>query len=638
MTGRADPDALSLARQRVQAGDLAGAESICRQILDTGSDDADTRGLLGAACLSMGRLAEAAEHLARALHLNPGYAGAHANLGIVRAEEGALDEAVAHFRQALALNPLDAGTHARLADVLLRQDLPEDAAAGYRHAIRLAPDQARAHFGLGVTLARQGRWQEAEASYRQALRLKPDSAETHVNLGNVLVELGDLDGAIACHRKALAIRPDFAQAHINLGRALTWRRKPGEAIASLEEALRLRPESTEAHNNMGVALAALGRYGESAASYRRALRLRPDSPEVHDNLGALALKQNRLDEAVDYFERALTLNPDLADAHLHLALGRLIAGDFERGWPEFEWRWRSRGFRPRQLPRPLWDGSPLAHRTILLYAEQGVGDTLQFIRYAPLLKERGATVILECQKSLVRIMGSCPGIDRIVPRGDDLPDYDVQSPLLSLPGILRTTLATVPANVPYLFADPRLADRWRGVLSVARDLKMSGVEIRGLKIGIAWQGNPSYADDTRRSIPLARFAPLARVPGVRLYSLQKMWGTDQLAGIADQFGVTDFGDELDEASGPFMDTAAIMTSLNLVVTSDTAIPHLAGALGVPVWVALSTAADFRYLLDRQDSPWYPTMRLFRQSEPGNWDAVFERIADELRRDQPGEPA
>ena len=627
MTASTTPDLLSQAREKVRAGDLAGAERLCREILETDPDNADAHGLLGAGCLFAGRLTEAADHLERAVRLHPAFAAAHANLGIVRAVQGSLDEAVAHFRRALSINPLDPGTQMRLADLLLKRERLEDAEAAYRQAVRLAPGQGRAHFGLGMTLAGLGRAQDAEASYRQALSLSPDSVETMVNLGNLLIERGDLDGAILLLRRALALRPDFIQARINLGHALTRQDKAGEALGFLEEALRQRPDSPEAHNNMGVALAALGRHAEAAASYGQALRLRPDSPDVRDNLGALDMKQGRLDEAMRHFDEAVRLEPDHAEARLHRALGWLLAGDFERGWPEFEWRWRSRGFQERRLPRPRWDGSPLTGRTILLYAEQGLGDTFQFVRYAPLLKERGATVIVECQEALVRILAGCPGIDRIVPRGEPLPEYDVQAPFLSLPGILRTSLDTIPASVPYLFADPGLVERWRRELS----------GVAGPKIGIAWQGNPKYAADRERSIPLRRFAPLVRQSGVRLVSLQKTHGIDQIEGVSRDFAVTDFGSRLDEASGAFMDTAAIMMVVDLVVTSDTAIPHLAGALGVPVWVALPKVADFRYLLRRDDSPWYPTMRLFRQTEAGNWDEVFERMAVELARKPPRRP-
>ena len=265
----------------------------------------------------------------------------------------------------------------------------------------------------------------------------------------------------------------------------------------------------------------------------------------------------------------------------------------------------------------LWPGG-----TLLLYAEQGSGDTLQFIRFVPQVKERGGRVLVCCHQTLIPLLGCCAGVDRLTARGGPLPDFDFWAPLMSLPCILgMSDIGQVPAAVPYVTADANLVQRWRTRLE----------EVPGLRVGIAWQGNPKYRDDRRRSIPLRHFEPLSRLEGVKLFSLQKGPGTDQLLPLADRSAVIDLGSTLDEEAGPFMDTAAVMTSLDLVITSDTSIAHLAGALGVPVWVALTKVPEWRWLLDRADSPWYPTMRLFRQIEAGNWDEVFSRIAAETAR-------
>jgi hypothetical protein len=293
----------------------------------------------------------------------------------------------------------------------------------------------------------------------------------------------------------------------------------------------------------------------------------------------------------------------------------LLTGDFERGWAEYQWRWKAEQCQWRDFSQPLWDGRPLEGRTILLHAEQGLGDTIQFVRYAALVKQRGGGVVVECPTPLLSLLASCERIDRLMGRGDELPAFDLQAPLLSLPGIFHTSLDTIPADGPYLFADPGLVGRWRQELG----------GIAGFKIGIAWQGNPKNPDDRNRSIPLSDFEPLAGCSAVRLLSLQKEAGTEQLQKVAGRFPVIDLGSRLDEAAGAFMDTAAVMMNLDLVVTSDTAIAHLAGALGVPVWVAISFVPDWRWLLDRSDSPWYPTMRLFRQTRLGDWAGVFEEI-------------
>ncbi|MCI0457834.1 MAG: hypothetical protein L0Z62_12780, partial [Gemmataceae bacterium] len=270
--------------------------------------------------------------------------------------------------------------------------------------------------------------------------------------------------------------------------------------------------------------------------------------------------------------------------------------------------------------QPLWDGAPLAGRRILLHAEQGLGDTLHFIRYAACLQQQGATVLVECQAALVRLLASCPGIDQLVAQHSALPAFEVHAPLMSLPRILGTLPSTVPAKVPYLFADAHLCERWRQEL---------GRE-RAFRIGINWHGSPQFRGGRDRAIPLKHWAPLARLEGVRLFSLQKGAGREELAALAEQPTIVDLGSRLDETAGAFMDTAAVLTNLDLVITSDTAVAHLAGALGVPVWLVLSAAPNWRWMLHRDDSPWYPTMRLYRQAQLGNWDEVFDRMIEALR--------
>jgi tetratricopeptide (TPR) repeat protein len=579
-------EALAAAMQHHQAGRLQAAEQIYRQILAVEPNQAGAWHLLGLLAYQAGRHEVAVEYIARAITLKDTEPAFHSNLG----------EAYRALRR-----------------------IPE-AVACYRRALGLKPDYAGAHNNLGIALMDQEQPDEAVACFRRALELKPDYVEAYNNLGNALKEQGSLEEAVACFRRALQCRPDFALAHNNLGAALAYQGRAEEAVACYRVALGLKPDYAEAHNNLGDALKEQGRLDEAAACLRRALELKPDFAEAHYNLGNTLKEQRRLDEAVACYRRALELKPDAADAHWNLALSWLLAGDWQRGWPEYQWRWQAKGCAPRRFPQPLWNGESLAAKTILLHAEQGLGDTIQFIRYAAIVKQHGGAVVVECQKPLVALLQGCPGIDRLVGQGDDLPAFDVQSPLLSVPGILKTSLETVPARIPYLAARPALVERWR--------TRLSGLD--GFKIGIVWQGNPKNTRDRLRCVPLRCFAPLARIPGVRLLSLQKGAGAEQLAEVRDLFAVTDFAGELDEQSGPFMDTAALMKNLDLVIASDTAAAHLAGALGVPVWVALPFVPDWRWLLDRADSPWYPTMRLFRQERPGDWQGVFPRMESALR--------
>jgi tetratricopeptide (TPR) repeat protein len=502
---------------------------------------------------------------------------------------------------------------------LARQGRLDEAVASFQRAVQMKPDDAVAYGNWGLALTMQGKPDEALACYRRALELKPDFAEGYSNLGRLWMDQGRIEEALACFRRALELKPEFAEAHNRLGRALQQQGKLEEAAASYRRALQSSPAFAEAHLNVGNIFKEQGRLDQAVASYHRALELKPDYADACYNLGAVFRDQGNLDGAAACYRRAVELKPDHALAHLNLALDLLLTGDWRLGWPEYQWRWRTKELIPRCFPKPPWSGESLAGKTILLHAEQGLGDTLQFIRYAPVVKQHGGTVVVECQKPLLGLLDGCPGVDQLVAEGDDLPAFDVYAPLLSLPGILKTSIETIPATVPYVLARPALVELWRK--------RLAGFD--GFKIGITWQGNPKYRDDRFRSIPLRYFAPLARIPGVRLLSLQKGAGAEQLAEVRDLFPVTDLAAELDEQSGPFMDTAAVMKNLDLVITSDMAAAHLAGALGAPVWVALTLVPDWRWLLDRSDSPWYPTMRLFRQRERGNWQAVFEEIEKAL---------
>ena len=333
------------------------------------------------------------------------------------------------------------------------------------------------------------------------------------------------------------------------------------------------------------------------------------------------ISEGRFDSALAHYEAGLRAQPQRASAHHNRALTLLSLGDFAAGWPEFEWRWQL-GNAMSRPPLPEWDGSPLEGRAILLYFEQGAGDTLQFVRDAPLVKARGGTVVLAVPDKLRPLLSRCAGVDRFLEPNGSLAGCDVQAALMSLPRIFKTELDTIPNDVPYLSAEPELVERWRAELAAGEPSPVAP-----FRVGIGWQGSPVYTGDRFRSIPLAEFAPLADVAGIRLVSLQKGLGSEQIAGV--DFPVEDFSGRLDETGGAFCDTAAVIKNLDLVVSCDTSVGHLAGALAAPTWLALPFSPDWRWLLDREDSPWYPTVRLFRQSKLGQWSDVFQRIAAEL---------
>jgi tetratricopeptide (TPR) repeat protein len=522
------------------------------------------------------------------------------------------------YRNLLRIEPKNARVWLALGKLCATQDRLLEAAAYLRQALEYEPKMAAGHFQLGDVLLRQQKYADAAAAYRLGLELQPNQCEALVNLGYALGEQDRLDEALACYERARALAPALPEIHHNLGNVLREKGRLDEALASYDTALGLRPDYAKAHINKGVALVSTGALAEAVAALRRGVELKPDFAEAHNSLGTALSANGELDAAVAEYERAIQLKPDYADAQWNRSLGRLLRGDYERGWPDYEWRWRCKRTTPLPpLTQPRWDGSPLAGRTILLYAEQGLGDTLHFVRYAPFVKTRGGRVIVQCQGALIPLLSRTGGIDELAAWGAPSPASDVWLPLMSVPAVMGTTLATIPAEIPYLFADPALVEHWRRQLAA----------IGGLRVGIAWQGSPRHAWDRHRSVPLAAFAPLARVPGVRLISLQKGPGAEQLQAAGGS-SIIGFGELLDRA-GAFTDTAAILKNLDLVVTVDSAIAHLAGGLGVPVWLALHHTPDWRWLLDRADSPWYPTARLFRQPSPGAWAPVFDEIAAAL---------
>ncbi len=597
---------------------------------------ADAHNNLGNALKDQGKLDDAVACFHEALKLRPDYAEARNNLGNALKDQEKLEEAVASYRKAVELKPDYADAYNNLGNVLKYQGKPDEAVASYRRAVELKPDYAGAYNNLAIVLMAQrahgtpGRPDEAIAAYRKAVELQPDYVEAHNNLAVALMGCGELDEAVAGFRRALELKADYAEAHNNLGVALKDQENPDEAaaIACFRRAVELKPDYAAAYNNLGVALKDQGKLDEAVASFRRALELKPDYAEAHNNLGIATKDQGKPEEAVPCFRRAVELKPDYADANLNCALSWLLSGNFAEGWPEYEWRWRKKNCPPRGFSQTPWDGGPLQEKTILLYAEQGFGDTFQFIRYVPWIRQRHtrARVLVECQKPLVRLLAASfsgkqgPGIDRLIGEGEALPEFDVHAPLMGLPLLCGTRLENVPADVPYLHAAPELVAQWRDRLS----------QFHGFKIGICWQGNAQYHGDRFRSIPLRHFAALAEIPGICWIGLQKAAGRKQLAEVRHDFPVVDLADELDREAGAFADTAAVMKNLDLVISSDTAIVHLAGAMGVPVWVALARVPDWRWLLHRSDSPWYPTMRIFRQKGMGDWTGVFAEMGIALR--------
>ena len=496
----------------------------------------------------------------------------------------------------------------------------------YRQILQQQPDYPSALHLLGLLLSQTGRHQEGVPLIEHAVALDPVPAVYHGNLGWAYLISGRYEEASAALEQALGRNPNYPDAYYNAGRVNQALGRRDAAEASLRLCLQIHPDRADALALLGQVLQDLERFTEARQCYERAIELNPPSVALHYNLGSVLQNQGQFSEAIQSYDRALSLDPGYAPALTSRGVVLLTLGDFSAGWAGYAHRAGCPDFEPSHFSDPPWDGAPLEGRTLLLHCEQGLGDTLQFIRYVKMLESRGDVIIVAAQRALMPLLEQS-GYSQVVDREKVLPAFDVHAPLLNMPRIFRTELDSVPRDVPYLAADPGRISTWGEQLA----------KYPGLRVGIAWRGDKGYRFDRSRSILLQSFAPLAQIPGVWLISLQKGFGSEQIAEVADRFVVVDLGPSFDQASGAFLDTAAVMKNLDLVVTCDTAIGHLAGALGVPVWTAIPQPSDWRWMLDRTDSPWYPTMRLFRQSRPGDWDDVFAKMQTELTKVAGGAP-
>ncbi|MBF0434826.1 MAG: tetratricopeptide repeat protein [Magnetococcales bacterium] len=517
-----------------------------------------------------------------------------------------------------------------------------------RLALAFKPDYAEAYNNLGSIQCRSGNWHAARASLQSALAIQPSYPEALNNLGNVFKGLQQWDEAVASYHRALALRPDYAEAWSNLGMACWHQGRLDEAVEHLHKGVELAPERFEYHLNLGNILRSCKRWDQAVASYRLAVRLQPASAEALVNLGNALVEIGRADEGVTHlcrglerndslaeghfnlgnayhqllqprnaviaYQKALDLQPDFPDASYNKAMSHLLAGDLQEGWHLYEWRWQTEGFLPHNRPEPPWHGTELAGKTLLIHCEQGFGDSIQFIRLVPFIQAFGGRVVLLCPPALTRLFATVRGIDHLVDDPSQLPACDCQIPLLSLPNVLGTTLETIPSAIPYLTVDPELKDCCQQQF---RDLS-------GIRVGVVWHGDARHGNDRNRSTTANTMARLQRRTNHSLISLQKDARPEELAHWPGP--IRHSGEWLVD----FAHTAAVIANLDLVVGVDTAVIHLAGALGCPTWVLLPRVPDWRWLLDRTDSPWYPGMRLFRQKVPGEWNGVMDEIGRALQ--------
>jgi tetratricopeptide (TPR) repeat protein len=498
----------------------------------------------------------------------------------------------------------------------------------YREILANVADHFDALHMLGSVLIQTGRLESGVELIDRAMAIRPDHANALNNRGVVLMELRRFDEALASYDKALAIRPDYAEALNNRGNALRELNRLDEALANYDRALAIKPDYAEALNNRGVALVELKRFDEALASYDKALAIRPDYANALNNRGVVLMELKRFDEALANYDRALAIKPDHAKALNNRGLASLLIGDFQTGWIGYENRWYTKEAPERNLKAqyPIWRGESISGKRVIVYEEQGLGDIIQFSRYLKKLSELGAQVTFLVRREMHKLLRSLDHTVHLTDICDVSERFDYQCALLSLPLAFATTLETVPAETPYLRAESERVRKWKD--------RLGG---EGFKIGVVWQGGKAGRIDTGRSFALTEFFRLSRLPNVRLISLQKGEGVEQLREMPEGMVVETLGDDYDAGAEAFLDTAAVMESLDLVISSDTSVAHLAGALGRPVWVALKYVPDWRWMLDRMESPWYPTMRLFRQRTMDDWKGVFSAIESALRELMADEP-
>ena len=605
------------------AGEFDQAAVTCRDLLGTDPASFPALYLLGTILGEQLAFGEAIACLEQAVALRPDVKVARFNLASILAKSGAFDAALVHVNEAVQIDPNDVEARLVKASCHLELGQRELAAADLGQVLEIDPCAAEALRQRAAMLAADGRNDEALADLDRLLALDSAAPETFFTRGILLLDLERFDDAFTDFTRAIALKPDYAPAFSNRGLALAEMKRHEEALVDFERAIALNPDYVDAWSNRGRSLGLLERFDEALRDQSRAIDIDPTYAFAYYNRGIVHGELNDFDAARADYDKAIACKANYAEPYWNKGLLEIYLGRMDIGWPLYEWRLKTSEYGTRSLhPQAVLASlAEAAGRTVLVYWEQGLGDVIQFCRYVPILAAAGARVLFAPQPALRQLLAPLQGPSvTIVDRDEPSLPFDRQISLLSLPCLLGTTLDTIPAQSPYLFAEPARVAAWQAHLG--RD---------SFRIGICWKGNPKFPGDARRSFALAQFASLASIPGVRLISLHKGEGEAEVQALSgDSFRVETLGEGFDAGPGAFLDTAAVMTKLDLVVTSDTSIAHLAGALGVPVWVALARKPDFRWMKDRSDCPWYPTMRLFRQRASGDWSGVFDDMEAALK--------
>jgi tetratricopeptide (TPR) repeat protein len=605
---------LDQVRNRLQAGQLTEAQSLCRQILEQAPKHAEATHILGFLAHLSGDPQTALGLIERAAELEPGNPVYQHNLGDLHSAMGHMDQAEACLRKALELKPEFASAAIKLGIVMEQRNQLHEAIQLYRRAIELEPHVATGYCNLGDALQKQRKLDEALEQYNIAIKLAPNMAEAYCNRAVVYDALMRLEDAINDATRAVQIKPDLVQAWSVLGLLLRAQGRLDQAMQCFEQIVLIQPNNAQAYVELGNTRHAQGQFEAACELWRHAIQIDPRLVHAYANLGLTLLHLGEVEQSEAVFDAGMTVDPRNVQLRANRAFLLASKGDLAQGLKEYDLRWQTDAFRNvgRKFSSPRWEGEDISGKRLVVWHEQGAGDTIQFIRYVKLLKrDRGAAeIIVEAPPPLHRLLSSMPEIARLITREDPEPQADFHCPVLRLPGLFHTTLENIPAHVPYLSASQELIQRW------AQRTK----KYPGFRVGIAWEGSRTNTLNRLRSASLEDFRRLSEIPDVQLFSLQ--WDRQDLI----DFNVRDLANDFTD----FADTAAAIANLDLVISIDSAIAHLAGAMGRPTWTVLSAAPDQRWLLKREDCPWYPTMRLFRQSRLRQWEPVFQRVESELR--------
>ena len=603
-----------------QQGKFSQAKEVYEQALQMVPDCFDALYLLGTVLTQERNYSQAIEILSRALQINPNDVACCNNLGVAFKSLARFDDALSIFDQAIGIKPDHADSHNNRGNVLKELARMDEALASYDQAITIKPNYAQAHNNRGLTLHALDRLDEALASYDQAIANQPDYAEAYSNRGISLQVLGQLNLALASYDQAIALKPDYAQAYSNRGLILHELSCFDESLASYQQAIAIEPNYAEAYNNWGFTLNTLRHLNEALACYDQAIAINPNYAEALSNRGDTLQELGCFKDALASYDQAIAIKPLFVGAHWNSSSCHLLLGNFKQGWGGYEWRWKNKSLSlfkdQRDFSVPLWLGEQsLKGKTILLHAEQGLGDTLQFCRYADLVAQLGAKMILEVQPPLLNLLANLEGVHQIVVRGDPLPAFDYHCPLMSLPLAFKTDLHSIPAANHYIHSDPTKLAQWQTLL---------GPKTKP-RIGLVWSSASAFKGDGKRSLALSELLQALPTEGFEYICLQKEIKESDQQTLRLNPQIQFFGDQLND----FTDTAALTNCVDLVLSTCTSVPHLAGALGKPTWVMIPYVPDWRWLLDRGDSPWYPSIKLFRQPSLGNWKSVFERVKADL---------